>query len=99
MSDGSRVLVRFPDRDADCVLFGQGDVDAFESLFRLHQRAVYGWILRIVRNPTAAEELVIETFWRIYRARGRFDAARDFAPWARRIATRVALDWLRAQRP
>jgi RNA polymerase sigma-70 factor (ECF subfamily) len=99
MIDGSRVLVRVPDVDADCVLFRQGDVDAFELLFRIHQRAVYGWILRIVRNPTAAEELMVETFWRIYRARARFDAARDFAPWARRIATRVALDWLRAQRP
>jgi RNA polymerase sigma factor (sigma-70 family) len=99
MSDGSQVLVRVPDPNADCVLFQQGDLDAFELLFRFHQRAVYGWILRIVRNPTAAEELVVETFWRIYQARARFDAARDFAPWARRIASRVALDWLRAQRP
>lgn len=99
MSNGARVLVSVPGVDSDCVLFQQGDVDAFESLFRLHQRAVYSWILRIVRNPSAAEELVVESFWRIYRARATFDAARDFAPWARRIATRVALDWLRAQRP
>jgi RNA polymerase sigma-70 factor (ECF subfamily) len=99
MSEGSKALLQVPYRDADCVLFRQGDVDAFESLFRLHQRAVYGWILRVVRNPAAAEELVVETFWRIYRARDRFDATREFAPWARRIATRVALDWLRARRP
>jgi len=99
MNDGLQVMMTVLDADSDCVLFSQGDVDAFESLFRLHQRAVYVWILRIVRNPTAAEELVVETFWRIYRAHARFDAARDFAPWARRIATRVALDWLRAQRP
>ncbi len=102
MGDGSQALipdVKVPDLDAACALFRQGDVDAFESLFRHHQRAVYGWALRIVRNPTVAEELVVETFWRIYRARARFDAAREFAPWARRIATRVALDWLRAQRP
>ena len=79
--------------------FRQGDVDAFEELFRLHQRAVYGWILRIVRNPTAAEDLTVETFWRIYKAHARFDAARGFEPWARRIATNVALDWLRARRP
>ena len=99
MSDGSPAMMSVPDLDSDCVLFRQGDVNAFESLFRLHQRAVYGLILRMVRNSTVAEELVVETFWRIYRARARFDAARDFAPWARRIATRVALDWLRAQRP
>jgi RNA polymerase sigma factor (sigma-70 family) len=99
MGDGWNATIQALDRDSVVVLFRQGDLDAFESLFRLHQRAVYGWILRMVRKPEAAEELVVETFWRIYRARARFDPARDFAPWARRIATRVALDWLRAQRP
>lgn len=84
----------------DCLdQFRQGDAAAFEALFRLHQRAVYGWILRIVRNPAAAEDLAVETFWRIYQARARFEPARPFEPWARRIATRAALDWLRAQRP
>ena len=79
--------------------FRQGDVDAFEALFRLHQRAVYGWILRIVRNAAAAEDLTVETFWRIHRAHDRFQPEYPFGPWARRIATRAALDWLRAQRP
>jgi RNA polymerase sigma-70 factor, ECF subfamily len=79
--------------------FRQGDLDAFEVLFREHQRAVYGWILRIVRNTAAAEDLTVETFWRIHRAHARFLPSRPFAPWARRIATRAALDWLRAQRP
>jgi RNA polymerase sigma-70 factor (ECF subfamily) len=79
--------------------FRQGDIDAFESLYRLHQRAVYGWILHIVRNPSAAEDLTVETFWRIYQARARFEASRLFEPWARRIATRTALDWLRTRRP
>ena len=79
--------------------FRQGDPDAFESIFRHHQRAIYGWILRIVRNQAAAEDLTVETFWRIYQARARFEAARSFEPWARRIATRAALDWLRARRP
>jgi RNA polymerase sigma factor (sigma-70 family) len=79
--------------------FRHGDIDAFEALFRQHQGAVYGWILRIVRNPSAAEDLTIETFWKIYKAHARFDPSREFAAWARRIATHVALDWLRARRP
>jgi RNA polymerase sigma factor (sigma-70 family) len=73
--------------------------DAFEALFRLHQRAVRGWILRIVRDPAAADELTVETFWRVYRARNRFEPERGFEPWARRIATHAALDWLRALKP
>ena len=80
-------------------LLRQGDLDAFESIFREHQRAVYRWILRMVRDPMAAEDLTVETFWRIWRAHASFDSARPFEPWARRIATRTALDWLRARRP
>lgn len=72
--------------------------DAFAALFRLHQRAVYGWVLRIVRNPSAAEDVTVETFWRIYRAHARFDPSRGFEAWARTIATHAAIDWLRAQK-
>jgi RNA polymerase sigma-70 factor (ECF subfamily) len=78
--------------------FQQGDAAAFETLFHQHQHAAYGWILRITHNPAAAEELTIETFWRIYNAYARFEPKRGFEGWARRIATRAALDWLRASR-
>jgi len=40
----------------------------------------------------------VETFWRIYRARDRFDPAGNFRAWARRIATNAALDHLRTAR-
>jgi RNA polymerase sigma-70 factor (ECF subfamily) len=78
--------------------FARGDAEAFEALFRQFQGEVYGWIVRIVRDPGAAEDLTVETFWRIYRARLRFDPRRDFGPWARRIATNLALDHLSTQR-
>ena len=79
--------------------FVRGDLDAFESIFREYQHEVYGWIVRIVRDPAAAEDLTIETFWRIYRARARFDATRELRPWARRIATHLAYNHLKAARP
>ena len=79
--------------------FRHGDLDAFEALFRGHQKEVYGWIVRIVRDPAAAEDLTVEAFWRIYRARARFDPNRGFGPWARRVATNVAIDYLRTVRP
>jgi RNA polymerase sigma factor (sigma-70 family) len=78
--------------------FCRGDLDAFEALFREHQRAVYGWIVRIVRDPAAAEDLTIETFWRIHRAHARFNPERSFEAWARRIATNAALDYLKIAR-
>lgn len=78
--------------------FCHGDLDAFESLFRRHQSDVYGWIVRIVRDHDAAEDLTVETFWRIYRSHARFDPSRSFEPWARRIATNAALDHLKTVR-
>jgi RNA polymerase sigma-70 factor (ECF subfamily) len=74
--------------------FVDGDQAAFETLFREHQRDVYAWIVRLVHDPSAAEDLTIETFWRIYRSRARFDPSRSFGAWARRIAINVAIDHL-----
>lgn len=70
----------------------------FEELFRKHQSMVYGWIVRIVRDPAAAEDLTIETFWRVYRTRDRFDPSREFAPWIRRYASNCAMNYLRRVR-
>jgi RNA polymerase sigma-70 factor (ECF subfamily) len=78
--------------------FSAGDLDAFEALFRQHQRQVYAWIVRIVRDSGIAEDLTVETFWRIYRSRARFDPAGNFGAWAYRIATNAALDHLRKSR-
>jgi RNA polymerase sigma-70 factor (ECF subfamily) len=78
--------------------FAQGDLVAFESLFREFQGPVYGWIMRIVRDRGAAEELTVETFWRAWNARARFDPSREFGAWARRIASNLALNHLKRRR-
>ena len=78
--------------------FAAGDLEAFEALFRQHQREVYGWTVRIVRDSGVAEDLTVETFWRVYRSRARFDPQGNFRAWARRIATNAALDHLKRVR-
>lgn len=78
--------------------FARGDLDAFEAVFREFQDDVRGWILRIVRDRSDAEELTLEAFWRIYKARARFDPSRPFGAWARRIATNVALHHLKTRK-
>jgi len=78
--------------------FAAGDLEAFEQLFRKHQREVYAWIVRIVRDTGIAEDLTVETFWRIHKYRARFDPGGNFRAWARRIATNAALDHLRHSR-
>jgi RNA polymerase sigma-70 factor (ECF subfamily) len=78
--------------------FVQGDQDAFEWLFRYFEADVYRWILKIVRDTSAADDLLVETFWRAYRGRARYDRSRAFGAWVRRIATNAALDHLRTLR-
>lgn len=75
--------------------FAAGELEAFETLFRQFQGEVFSWVVRIVRDPAAAEDLTVETFWRIYSAHARFDPSRSFGAWARRIATNVAIDYLK----
>jgi len=79
--------------------FALGEIDAFETLVRQFQGEVYAWIVRIVRDPGIAEDLTVETLWRIYRARHQFRPDGNFGAWARRIATNMALDYLRRKRP
>jgi len=52
-----------------------------------------------VRDPGIAEDLNVETFWRIHRARMRFRPDGNFAAWSRRIATNLALDHLKRRAP
>jgi RNA polymerase sigma-70 factor (ECF subfamily) len=75
--------------------FAAGDLEAFEALFRQHQKEVYAWIVRIVRDSGIAEDLTVETFWRLYRSHARFDPTGNFRAWLRRIATNAAFDHLR----
>jgi RNA polymerase sigma-70 factor, ECF subfamily len=68
-------------------------------LARQFQGDIYAWTVRIVRDPGIAEDLTVETLWRIYRARHQFRPDGNFGAWARRIATNLALDHLRRKRP
>jgi RNA polymerase sigma-70 factor (ECF subfamily) len=86
-----------PDEDL-LARFVHGDRDAFERLFRAFEHEVYRWAVRIVRERSGAEDVLVETFWRAHRARARFDPSRSFGAWLRRIATNAALDHLRAAR-
>ncbi|HKO03738.1 MAG TPA: sigma-70 family RNA polymerase sigma factor [Candidatus Acidoferrales bacterium] len=78
--------------------FALGDLEAFETLFRQFQGQAYRWIVRIVRDPGVAEDLTVETFWRVYRAHARFRPDGNFGAWVRRIATNAAFDHLKRAR-
>jgi len=67
--------------------FVAGDPDAFERLFRQISGEVHRWILRIVRDPSAADDVLVEAFWRAYRGRARFDPSRSLGAWMPMLAS------------
>lgn len=83
--------------DADLLRrFARGDQTAFERLFRQFEGDVHSWIVRIVRDRSAADDVLVEAFWRAYRGRAQFDVSRSFGAWMRRIATNASLDHIRS---
>jgi RNA polymerase sigma-70 factor (ECF subfamily) len=56
---------------------------------------VVHFLYRMVRSQAVAEELGQEVFLRVYRARGAYAPTARFTTWLFRIATHLALNWLR----
>ena len=75
-----------------------GDSSAFDALFQRWSAPLLRYVDRMVRDPAAAEELVQETFLRLYRARERYEPEARFSTWLYTIATRLALNELRRPR-
>jgi len=77
--------------------FTRGDLAAFESIFKEFEGEVYRWIMRIVRDRGAAEELTVETFLADLQGAGAFRSSRAFgAGPAHR--TNLALNHLKGRR-
>jgi RNA polymerase sigma-70 factor (ECF subfamily) len=75
----------------------QRDADAMRELYDRYGRLVYSLILRIVRNSAAAEDLVQETFLRIWNRMQAFDQERGaLGPWVLTVARNRAIDYLRS---
>lgn len=68
-----------------------GDVDAFEALYRRFAPTVYGLCLRLTGQREAAEDCTQEAFVAAWRAIRQFESRSRFATWLHRIAVRAVL--------
>jgi RNA polymerase sigma-70 factor (ECF subfamily) len=84
------------DYDAELMLrVREGDGVSFGLLLEKHRSAVIHFLYRMVQNHAVAEELAQEVFLRVYRSRGTYEPTAKFTTWLFRIATHLALNWLR----
>src|SRR6266550_8087490 len=83
---------------SDEVLIGRiasGDRLAMQVLFARHHVRVYRFVLRLVGNPTVAEDLISEVFLDVWRQADRFEGRSAVSTWMLAIARFKALSALR----
>src|SRR5215510_6065016 len=68
------------------------DEQAFTTLVGRHSELVWGVCLRILRNPTDAEDAVQATFLRLARDAARIVKREALAGWLLRVARDCAVD-------
>jgi RNA polymerase sigma-70 factor, ECF subfamily len=75
-----------------------GDAQSFELLLQRYRTPLVNFLYRMVRSREQAEDLAQEVFIRVYRAREEYVPSAKFTTWLFRIATNLALNWLRDHR-
>jgi RNA polymerase sigma factor (sigma-70 family) len=79
--------------------YATGDPRTAAAFVRRFQGRVYGLALTIVRQPALAEEVAQETFTRVYRHAGNYDARKGrVSTWLLSIARNLAIDVTRLKR-
>jgi RNA polymerase sigma-70 factor (ECF subfamily) len=82
--------------DADLIIRClAGDTEAYGTLVKRYQGAVYATAFYYVGRYGAAEDVAQETFWAAYRNLRSLKEHGKFGPWLRGVATRTAANWLR----
>ena len=90
-----------PESISDEMLIGliaKRDSTALEQLYDRYERPVYAFVIRMVKDAMAAEEVVQELFVRIWNAAHGLDPDKGqgkISTWIFAIARNLAIDWLR----
>jgi len=88
-----------PDLDAQLMLrVRDGDEDSFRVLLEKHRNSLVHFLFRMVQDQPVSEELAQEVFLRIYKTRTTYEPTARFTTWMFRIATHLALNWLRDEK-
>jgi RNA polymerase sigma-70 factor (ECF subfamily) len=84
------------ERDAELMLrVRAGDETSFALLLERHRGQVIHFLFRMVQNPAVSEELAQEVFLRVYKSRATYEPTAKFTTWLFRIATHLALNFIR----
>lgn len=80
--------------------YAQGNNEAFDVLLKRHQQRVFNYILRIIKNEDAANDIFQETFVKaiVTLRQGRYTESGKFPAWISRIAHNLIIDYFRQEK-
>lgn len=78
--------------------FQQGDVQAFDVLVRRYKDQLLNYVFRFVGNRVDAEDIVQETFLRVYKNKHYYKEIAKFSTWVYTIAGNLAKTELRRRK-
>jgi RNA polymerase sigma-70 factor (ECF subfamily) len=77
----------------------KGDQLAYTRLVNRHADAVFSYLVRMTRSSADAEDLLQETFFRVWRKAGSYQSGRvRVSTWIHRIAHNLFIDAFRSRR-
>ncbi len=71
---------------------------ALEGLYAAYKERIYGFLLRVLGDAEAADDITQDTFTKAYGALGQLANEQKVLPWLYRIANNAALDAIRRER-
>jgi RNA polymerase sigma-70 factor (ECF subfamily) len=86
--------------DQDLVIKARkGNIDAFNALVSRHEKRVFNYLLRLLRDREDSLDLTQDVFLKAYQNLSKLSDAARFSPWLFRIAHNEAYSLLRKKRP
>ena len=84
-----------PDDSALMLRYQDGDVAAFETLYRRHTDSLYRYLLRLSGHRATAEDIFQEAWGKIIRSRASYRPTAQFSTFLYRVAHNCFIDHVR----
>lgn len=79
--------------------YQNGDIKAFEKLYRRHKGPLYRYFIRQLHSDALAEDLYQELWGKVIKAAERYQVEAKFTTWLYKIAHNLIIDHVRVVKP
>jgi len=91
----AQAMTHIPDDSALMLRYGDGDVQAFEILYRRHNDAIYRYLLRLSGHRDSADDIFQDVWGKIIKARASYRPTAKFTTFLYRVAHNCFIDHVR----